>query len=87
MNAVIKAVEQAGGEFIHWSENKTCEYDLERALPPMSFRITVKGGKKKDIARAIWDNKFLGVLSVGNTSLNVTDCCGGYKHKIKFERI
>ena len=75
-----------GVQVVHISVNDTLNYDYERALPAMSFRVTVKGGDKKEIANTIWNNKPIGILSVGNTKVKVEDCCG-FKHKIYFERV
>lgn len=75
-----------GVSVVHCSVNDTFEYDYERTMPAMSFRITVKGGNKREIANIIWDNKPLGVLSCGSTKVKVTDS-EGFKHKIYFERI
>lgn len=75
-----------GVDVIHCSVNDTYNYDYERAMPAMSFRIAVKGGDKKEIANTIWMNKPLGILSVGNTKVKVKDS-EGFKHKIYFERV
>ena len=73
------------GVIVLWvAENNTFDYDYERCLPPMSFRVTLNGGKKKEIANTIWRYKPLGVRSVGNTSKKVKDCCG-FKHEVYWE--
>lgn len=75
-----------GLEFVHVSVNPTWTHDYERALPPHSIRVSVRGGEDKEIAEVIWRNKVIGVRTCGNTKGKVTDCCG-FKHKIRFERI
>ena len=67
-------------------QNIDIHYDYHKMLPPMSFRICVKGGKKKDIARVIWEMRSIGVLSCGDTCVTVKDFMG-YKHKEHFQRI
>lgn len=71
---------------VHCSVNETLKYDYERALPAISFRVTVKGGDKKEVANVIWNNKPLGILSAGSTKVKIKDDFG-FKHKICFERV
>ena len=73
-------------EFIHYTENLQLSRDYERALPCMSFRITVKGGDDKAIAKVIWDHKPISILSMGNTKVKIKDSMG-FKHKIYFEKL
>ena len=75
-----------GAEIVHYTDNRTLSRDCERALPALSVRFTIKGGKKKEIAKLIWELKPLGVLTVGTTSTKVKDSYG-FKHKIYFEHI
>ena len=67
-------------------ENGTWDYDYVTLLPPMSFRVAVRGGKKKAIARAIWNNKVTGIVSCGDTEVAIKDlfdCLWG----VRFQRI
>lgn len=75
-----------GVDFVHITENRSCVYDKKKGLPPLSFKLYVRGGKKKEIAEALWLYKPLGILSVGNTSVKVKDRYG-YKWEVNFERI
>ena len=77
---------KVGAELVHFSSNRKFERDYERALPSISVRLTIKGGKKKDIALIIWNLKPLGVLTVGNTKVKIKDS-EGFTHKIYFERV
>ena len=54
-------------------------------LPPHSFLVLVDGANPTDIARAIWENRPTGILSVGNTSVDIIDSFG-YVRNIKFSR-
>lgn len=81
-----QSLKDIGAELVHYSDNLTTEYDYERAMPCMSFRLTVRGGKKKQIAEIIWKYKPMGIFSHGSTKVKIKDCCG-YKHNIYFERI
>lgn len=65
-------------------ENDTNEVD-SRGLPPHSFLPMVDGGVPVDIARAIWDNRPVGITSVGNTSATIPDM-SGYPRVIRFSR-
>lgn len=73
-------------EVIHYTENLQLSRDYERALPCISFRITVRGGDDKAIAKVIWEHKPIGIFSVGNTKVKIKDSMG-FKHKICFERV
>ena len=77
---------KVGAELVHFSSNRKFERDYERALPPISVRLTVKGGKKKDIGLIIWNLIPLGVLTVGNTKVKIKDS-EGFTHKIYFEKV
>ncbi len=65
-------------------ENDTSVVD-GNGVPAHSFLPIVSGGLSTDIANAIWDNKPVGILSYGNTSVNVTDIQGGV-HVVSFSR-
>jgi uncharacterized phage protein gp47/JayE len=65
-------------------ENDTSVVD-GNGVPAHSFLPIVSGGLSTDIANAIWDNKPTGILSYGNTSVNVTDIQGGV-HVVSFSR-
>ena len=65
-------------------ENDTSVVD-GNGVPAHSFLPIVSGGLSTDIVNAIWDNKPTGILSYGNTSVNVTDIQGGV-HVVSFSR-
>ena len=54
-------------------------------VPPHSFLPIVLGGSSVEIAQAIWENKPIGILSDGNTTVSVEDI-QGFNHDISFER-
>ena len=65
-------------------ENDTSVVD-GNGVPGHSFLPIVSGGLSQDIGNAIWENKPTGILSYGNTSVNVTDVQGG-THVVSFSR-
>lgn len=65
-------------------ENDTDVTDSNGVLPH-SFLPVVLGGSSQLIAEAIWKNKPLGILSQGNTEVDITDS-QGFVHTIGFER-
>lgn len=65
-------------------ENDTSVVD-SNGVPAHSFLPIVVGGLSQNIGNAIWDNKPTGILSYGNTSVNVTDIQGG-THIVSFSR-
>lgn len=65
-------------------ENDTDITDSNGVLPH-SFLPVVLGGSSQLIAEAIWKNKPLGILSQGNTEVDITDS-QGFVHTIGFER-
>jgi uncharacterized phage protein gp47/JayE len=65
-------------------ENDTSTVD-GNGVPAHSFLPIVVGGLSQDIGNAIWQNKPIGILSYGNTSVNVTDVQGG-THVVSFSR-
>lgn len=65
-------------------ENDTDVVDSNGVLPH-SFLSVVLGGSSQLIAETIWENKPLGILSQGNTEVDVTDS-QGFIHSIGFER-
>jgi hypothetical protein len=79
--AMLKGVEE-----VLWTENITGYYDYHKMLPPVSFRVSVKGGKKKKIAKIIGKYKIAGVQSVGDTAVDVKGVCG-FTYRIWFQRI
>lgn len=81
---LIKAL--PGVEFVHIHYNPNQATDKTTGQAGGTFKVYVKGGKKKDIANLIWLHKYIGSLSQGNTRVKVKDCCG-YKHMISFERL
>lgn len=50
-----------------------------------SFLPVVLGGSSQLIAEAIWKNKPIGIMSQGNTQIDIT-CSQGFVHSIGFER-
>lgn len=65
-------------------ENDTSVVD-GNGVPAHSFLPIVSGGLSTDIANAIWDNKPIGILSYGNTTVNINDV-QGFAHAISFSR-
>lgn len=65
-------------------ENDTSIVD-SNGVPAHSFLPIVVGGLSQDIGNSIWENKPIGILSYGNTSVNVTDVQGGV-HTVSFSR-
>lgn len=65
-------------------ENDTDITDSNGVLPH-SFLPVVLGGSSQLIAESIWKNKPLGILSQGNTEVDITDS-QGFVHTIGFER-
>lgn len=65
-------------------ENDTSVVD-SNGIPPHSFLPIVVGGLSTDIANAIWDNKPVGILSYGNTTVVINDI-QGIPHNVSFSR-
>lgn len=65
-------------------ENDTSVVD-GNGVPAHSFLPIVVGGLSTDIANAIWDNKPIGILSYGNTTVVINDI-QGFPHNISFSR-
>lgn len=65
-------------------ENDTDQWTAE-GIPPHSFLPIVDSGVASEIAQAIWDNKPVGILSAGNTTVTVIDS-QGFGHDISFSR-
>lgn len=65
-------------------ENDTSVVD-GNGVPAHSFLPIVVGGLSTDIANAIWDNKPIGILSYGNTTVSINDV-QGFAHNISFSR-
>lgn len=65
-------------------ENDTSVVD-SNGVPAHSFLPIVVGGLSTDIANAIWDNKPVGILSYGNTTVSINDVQGS-PHNISFSR-
>lgn len=65
-------------------ENDTSVVD-GNGVPAHSFLPIIVGGLSTDIANAIWDNKPIGILSYGNTTVNINDV-QGFAHAISFSR-
>ena len=65
-------------------ENDTSVVD-GNGVPAHSFLPIVVGGLSTDIANAIWDNKPIGILSYGNTTVSINDV-QGFAHNVSFSR-
>lgn len=65
-------------------ENDTSMVDAN-GVPAHSFLPIVSGGLSTDIANSIWQNKPIGILSYGNTSVTVNDV-NGFSHAVMFSR-
>lgn len=65
-------------------ENDTNQVN-DKGIPPHSFLTIVDGGSSVEIAQAIWQNRPTGILSVGNTQVDIVDSYG-YTRTIKFSR-
>lgn len=65
-------------------ENDTSVVD-GNGVPAHSFLPIVVGGLSTAIANAIWDNKPIGILSYGNTTVSINDISGN-PHNVSFSR-
>jgi len=65
-------------------ENDTSVPDAN-GVPGHSFLPIVSGGLSTAIANAIWENKPIGILSYGNTTVSISDT-QGFPHAISFSR-
>lgn len=65
-------------------ENDTSIVD-SNGVPAHSFLPIVVGGLSTDIANAIWENKPIGILSYGNTTVSINDI-QGFAHQVSFSR-
>lgn len=65
-------------------ENDTSVVD-GNGVPAHSFLPIVVGGLSTDIANAIWENKPIGILSYGNTTVVINDI-QGFAHNVSFSR-
>jgi len=65
-------------------ENDTSVVDAN-GVPAHSFLPIVSGGLSTSIANAIWENKPIGILSYGNTTVTINDS-NGFPHAISFSR-
>lgn len=74
----------SGVEFIKIYENTTDATDL-MGLPEHSFMVVVQGGNNNDIAKAVWNNKPMGISSAGAVEASVLDS-QGIEHIVKFTR-
>lgn len=54
-------------------------------VPGHSFLPIIVGGLSTDIGNAIWQNKPIGILSYGNTTVSILDS-QGFSHDVSFER-
>lgn len=71
---------------VEYAENTNNSFCYTTMLPPYSLRVSVQGGKKKEIAQAIWNNKVMGVLSVGDKRVKILFEIG-YSRFVSFQRI
>lgn len=74
-----------GVTYVGIYENETGVYDPIYDLPGHSFKPVVFGGNPNEIAKAVWNNKPLGIASEGNTTVTIFDS-QGFQHDIEFER-
>lgn len=74
----------SGVEEVIIYENDTDVVDSNGVLPH-SFLPIVVGGLANEIALAIWQNKPIGILSQGNTTVTITDS-QGFQHDVSLER-
>jgi len=65
-------------------ENDTNVED-SNGLPPKSFQVIVSGGTNADVADVIWLKKPAGILSFGDTTVEIIDS-QGIAHDISFSR-
>lgn len=85
LDAVYSALQGVDGvEQVIIYENDTNITD-SNGVPAKSFLPIVVGGISLDIANAIWDNKPIGILSFGNTTVNIDDI-QGFPHAVSFQR-
>ncbi len=73
-----------GVEQVYIEENDT-NITNANGVPGHSFLVLVEGGVSVEIAKAIWENRPGGILSVGNTTIQITDKFG-YTRNISFSR-
>lgn len=66
-------------------ENQTDSVDAN-GLPRHSITAVVEGGSDADIAQAIYDNRGIGCMTNGTTTVNITDAVTGNVTPIKFTR-
>lgn len=74
----------AGVKDVVLYENDTNNVD-EYGIPPHSFLPIVLGGLPSDVALAIWENKPTGILSVGDTTIQIADS-QGLLHNISYQQ-
>lgn len=65
-------------------ENDTNAVDAN-GVPAHSFLPIVLGGLPSDVAQAIWENKPIGIPSVGNTTVQIADS-QGFLHAISYRQ-
>lgn len=65
-------------------ENDTELTSLE-GVPPKAFMPIVLGGLPTDIGNAIWTNKPTGILSYGDTTVQIVDSIG-FAHNVSYKR-
>lgn len=85
IDAIFSAITNVSGVTeVTIYENDTSITD-SNGVPPHSFLPIVVGGLSTDIANAIWDNKPIGILSYGNTTVVINDK-QGFPHNVSFSR-
>lgn len=75
-----------GVEDVYVIVNDSWNYSHVCQMRPMSIRVCVKGGKKKKIVKLIYKYKELGILTEGNTQVEV-EVGYGLKKTYRFEAI
>lgn len=85
IDAIYSAISTVDGiEQVVIYENDTDVVD-SFGVPGHSFLPIVLGGLSTDIANAIWENKPIGILSYGNTTVSINDI-QGFPHDVSFSR-
>lgn len=87
--AIIDAIFAAVANVPGVTQTVVLENDTDvtdgNGLPPHSFQVITVGGVDEDIGDAIWLKKPAGILSFGNTTVQIIDS-QGIPHNISFSR-
>jgi len=85
LEALIDALRNvAGVTDVIVYENDT-EFTSAEGVPPKAFMPIVLGGLPTDIGKAIWTNKPTGILSYGETTVQIVDSIG-FVHNVSYKR-